>query len=197
LRNHFGILALILISLVCGARPGVTQTITQVSTLTSATTGEVLQLQAAVVPVPGTNRFDWSYRLTNPAGNTARIDTFTVAPRANLGVLSSVRGPMGWYVAKQGGPDEKIIWRWLADSSVNPAAQLDPGETFPFEFELGQGGMVNGGEVFATGTAAFTGTSVSAGGEAQTPGAIPEPGTLSLLAVGLWPLAMWGRRRPQ
>jgi hypothetical protein len=70
------------------------------------------------------------------------------------------------------------------------------GVQFLFEFKLGQGGAANAGEALASGTAAFVDTSVSTGGEAQTPGAVPEPGTLSLLAVGLWPLAVRSKRRP-
>jgi PEP-CTERM motif len=201
-RKYAGILWLIILCLAAAARPGAGQSITQVSTLTSTTTSEVLQLQAIVVPVPGTNRFDWSYRLTNPSGNSVRIDTFTVAPQTSLATVSSVRMPMGWYPARVDGPDGQLTWRLVPDQTPNPsrlAGPLLPGDTFLFEFELDRNGAPNAGSVSASGTALFAAASLGAGGPSgapTAPGVIPEPGTVCLLGIGLGPFLLRLKRRP-
>jgi hypothetical protein len=185
----------ILVCLLGAARLGAAQTVTQVSTLTSTTTGQVLQLRASVVPVPNTNRFDWNYELTNPAVNTVHISSFTAAPRAVLDSAAITRSPVSWIASRTGGPEPKIVWTWLPDNPANPtnlAAQLDPGETFQFGFELNQGAVPNGGSASASG--GFSGPSVGGAGVAPPVGAVPEPGTLSLLGIGLLPLAMLTRR---
>jgi hypothetical protein len=173
--------------------------VTQVSTLTSTTTGEVLQLTATVVPVPGSNRFDWSYRLSNPAGNTVRINSFTAAPRADLSSLVVVRSPIDWVPARVSAGENKVVWNWLPNNPTNPtnlATQLDPGETFLFEFELNQGGTPNAGEASANNSHGFSAPSVgAAGGGAPPVGAVPEPATMSLLGIGLLPLAALLKRR--
>jgi PEP-CTERM motif len=194
LRKRTGSLWLITACLLGAARLGAAQTVTQVSTLTSTTTGEVLQLSASVVPVPGSNRFDWSYRLTNPANNTVRINSFTAAPRADLSSLAIVRSPVDWVPARVTSGEQKVVWNWLPNNPANPtnlATQLDPGETFLFEFELNQGAVPNAGEAAANNSHGFSAPSVGASAAPGGPpvGAVPEPATMSLVGIGLLPLA--------
>jgi len=198
-KQRIGSLWLITACLVGVTRLGAAQTVTQVSTLTSTTTGEVLQLTATVVPLSGTNRFDWSYRLSNPAGNTVRITSFTAAPQVNLGSLAITRSPIDWVPARVDGSEGKVVWSWLPDNPTSPTnlgSQLDPGETFLFGFELNQGAVPNGGNASANNSHGFSGPSVGSGGAAGPPvGTVPEPATMSLLGFGLLPLAALLKRR--
>jgi hypothetical protein len=199
LKQRIGSLWLITACLVGVTRLGAAQTVTQVSTLTSTTTGEVLQLTATVVPLSGTNRFDWSYRLSNPAGNTVRITSFTAAPRVSLDSLAISRSPIDWVPARVDGAEGKVVWSWLPDNSASPTnlgSQLDPGETFLFEFELNQGAIPNGGQASANNSHGFSGQTVGSGGASGPPvGTVPEPATMSLLGIGLLPLAALLKRR--
>jgi PEP-CTERM motif len=193
LKKRTGSLWLITVCLLGAARLGAAQTVTQVSTLTSTTTGEVLQLTATVIPVTGSNRFDWSYRLNNPANNTVRINSFTAAPRVDLSSLAIVRSPVDWVPARVANGESKVVWNWLPNNPANPtnlATQLDPGETFLFEFELNQGAVPNGGEAAANNSHGFSGPTVGSGAPGGPPvGAVPEPATMSLVGIGLLPLA--------
>jgi hypothetical protein len=198
LKRRIGTLGIVTACLFAVGHWGAAQTVTQVSTLTSTTTGEVLQLTASVVPVAGSNRFDWSYRLTNPAGNTVRITSFTAAPRVSLDSLAIARSPVDWVPARVMGPEPKVVWSWLPDNPANPtnlASQLDPGETFLFEFELNQGAAANGGNTAANNGHGFSGPSVGPSTGGPPVGTVPEPATISLLGIGLLPLAALLRRR--
>src|SRR5690242_18665596 len=67
------------------------------STLTATTTGQSLNLVTTVTQ-NGPNDFTWTFTLSNPAGNTVQIRSFTVAPFCDLHGLipGSIVTPPGW-----------------------------------------------------------------------------------------------------
>jgi hypothetical protein len=170
----------------------------QMTNLTCPTNREVLQLTAIVAPLfDQPSRYRYTYRLTNPAGNTVRVAGFSIATSGNLGGIFFNTTPFGWLASLTGTPgQQQITWSWIPDNPTNPtntAARLDPGETFDFAFTLGRNASPTGGSVTAENC--WVGTTLGPGIDEPPGGVIPEPSTVALLGIGLLPLAVLLRRR--
>lgn len=145
------------------------------SELTSTLTSQILQLSCSGDPVNGLTSYN--YALTNPLANTVVIGGFTLQfPGVPTDDFVVTQTPVGWtndIVAVQ----NKVNWKW---NLINPADQLDPGETFIFSFTSAL--------PFAGGTTANSSAQNGFGfsGMACGPGpVIPEPTSIMLGLMGL------------
>jgi hypothetical protein len=185
-------------ALVAFARPATAQTVTmQMTNLVCPTNPQVLQLTATVAPVFGSPaRYNYRYQLTNPAGNTVRVSSFSITTQSSLASLFVNTTPFGW-ISSTSGPagQRRISWDWLPGSPSTVMAQLDPGETFEFGFSLNRNGIPNSGSVMTGPDNCWVGTTLGPTADEPPGGVVPEPATLSLLGVGLLPLALLLRRR--
>jgi pimeloyl-ACP methyl ester carboxylesterase len=164
------------------------------STLTSTRTAQVLLLNTNVSQLPN-GQYRWTFRLTNPVGNTSRIRFFTAAPNCDLTQITNIVSPPGWvfqvFRSQSEAPDApKINW-FVAPGQPGPLAFNSPwlnpvpGQNVKlFSFDLPFGANNQNGRAGALNTFGWSGATLGCQiGNLTITGACPDPNQPSLFRV--------------
>lgn len=87
-----------------------------------------------------TNLYTYSYKLTNPVGSVAPVDTLVIKLRHGVDV-TNLRAPRGWRIFHT---PEKGTVMWAATGFINPDAKDLTGNVPPSDYAIAPGATLTG-----------------------------------------------------